>query len=172
MPPDRSEEILKLVRDLAQEQDSQTRNLARLVRALEQDDHLTERAERAAEEERDERHKALVRLIKELPDRLLIHIERKIYELRIERHKAREAGYLNEAAPLPPPPTPREPTGKVLAIPDTDSIALTPAQQRGLWGLTLKAWRYKWHGVGGAVGLHYLIEQGAKVVEWLRHLGH
>jgi hypothetical protein len=157
MPADKNDEILREMREQSREISSLSSNVIKLVRLLEQTDHLSERADRADKDERDDRHKALVRMMREMPDRLLSHIERKIYELRIARWEARKAGLENEPAPLPPPPTYREPTGKVPLPPkDDDSILPTPAQQRWLARMGERAWKYKGHLFwGSALGISH-----------------
>lgn len=176
------------VSDLAQEVDGLGRQLTKLVGALEQDDHLRERAEAAEERERDDRHEEILKALKEikdackamaayardLPERVVRHVERKIYELRVARFEAQQAGVQNEPALLPPVPMPpaREPTAKVIAQIEgkDESAALTPAQQRGLAKLIKKAWDYKFHVGGGIVGAHWLWERAAAIVGWLKHL--
>lgn len=176
------------VSNLASEIDGATRQVASLVRQLEQDDHLRERADAAEERERDKRHEELLEALerirksseatgtylRDLPDKLLRHVERKIYELRIARYEARQAGVQNEPALLPPAPTTpagREPTGKIIAQIEgkDESTALTPAQQRGLVKVVRKVWEYKFHGVGGGIAIHWLWERAANIVAWLHH---
>lgn len=171
--------------------------LTGLVRNLEQDDQLRERAERFDTEERDKRHKSVVDSLeliakaietlatkqRDLPEALLDHVERKIYELRIARYDAKQAGVSNEPAPLPPPPTHRDPTGKITlpvnlppALPahEDDSIAPTAAQQKwlvekGKWLLARK-WRIIGGGISGAGVLHWLAHSWHWIVDVVKHI--
>lgn len=175
------------LRSLRQEIDGVASSLTGLVRALEQEDRLRERVELAEERERDKRHddilqqlevikrssEAVGMALRDLPDRLLNHVEKKIYELRIARYEANQSGFANEPAPLPPVPTRRDATSKIIALvegKEEGSVALTAAQQKGLVKVVKKVWDYKFHIGGGAVGFHWLVERGAALLEWIKHL--
>lgn len=180
-------------RDLSGEVDGVARNLTQLVRSLEQDDKLRDKAERFEEEERNRRHQAIVqsfqnivtaveklyRKVSDLPKDMVDHVEQKIYDLRIARYEARLAGVHNEPALLPPVPTAtREHTGKIdLAPALTDeadeSIAPTPAQQR--WLARKAKWLRdnKYHVLGyGAGAVAWLAHGWHYIVDLLKHATH
>lgn len=167
--------------------DEQSTNLTRLVRALEQDDRLRERADAAAQKESDRRHEALLEALdvirrsneaigvalRDLPERCVRFVEAKIYELRTAKWEAQRAGVPTEPALLPPPPVHREPTGKIIALVegrDPESVALTAAQQRWIVRAGEALWKWKVVHVGGGMILaHWIWERAYALVEFLKH---
>lgn len=165
------------------------RGITSLVRTIEQDDNLRDRAERAEQRERDDNHDKLVELIREdlvprvesvakslrgLPAAVLDHTERKIYDLRTARWEATQSGVQNEPPLLPPPPHRREPTGKVaVARRDVNDettgvfdIKHTDGEKRALkeliGGIALHAWHKggKWvTAIGSGGGLIHILHK-------------
>jgi len=176
--------ILTQQRETRQEIDDLASSLGRLVKELDADDRREERVAERDERERDKLYKSLDDLkqrienvgagMRDMPERMLATIEKKIYELRVARWEALQAGVANEPAPLMPPPVRRDPTGpyaignaseRLQRVDDDDS--LTPAQQRKLFHVFARSWRWvRWvllPAVGA--GVHHL-------VELIRHIGH
>lgn len=174
--------ILQMQRDQRQEIDDLSTSLVRLVKELDINDRREEREGEREERAREKLYETIDGLtqrienvgasLRDLPEKLLAVIEKKIYELRIARWEALQAGAANEAGPLP---SYREPTGKfapggtgrIQRIEPEDDLSLTPAQQRGIFGIFRAAWRHKWT-IGGVT----LLEIGHRVYEWVRGFGH
>lgn len=126
------------------------------------------------------RHENAATYLRDLPERLLNHVEKKVYELRTAKWEALQAGApvaMPQRDPTPPFGTSlqtyREQTGKIaVANPaDDDDVTLTPAQQRGLAKVALKAWHWaRWvllPAAGGGV-----LKAIEAIVNAVRHAGH
>lgn len=178
------------------ELDQLTSEITKFVKSLEYDERLRNRAEDRDERDRNKQHDALTKALedlaeqigglkvqvegvgvalRDLPDRLLNHVEKKIYELRLARWEALQAGVQNEPSPLPPAPTRREPTGKILtqiAGKEEDEGALTPAEHNAIVKLVVRVWKWKFHIIGGGSVVALIVERLGDVAKWLKALGH
>ena len=160
------------LRSLRQEVDALGSTVTQLVKALEQDDRLRERSDLIDQRERDRRHQEILvslekitksyeavgTALRDLPDRCVRYVEAKILELRREKFEARQSGVMVEPALLPPAPSVREPTSKIIALvegKDNDSTALTAGQQKALVRVGKWLWRYKLHAGGVLIAIHW-----------------
>ncbi len=170
----------ELLRQVLRKLDELETGVTRLVGAIEAEDQYRERVEKLLEKERDDRHEQLETALgdlklrvenagasmREMPERLLQHVKKTIYELRSAEWEARQAGAMGAAehTPLQLPPY-REQTGKIAtARSESDEIALTPAQQRGIVSIAATAWRWgRWvllPMIGGAAKwIHELVSK-------------
>jgi hypothetical protein len=186
--------------ELQQDVDGLSRQVTRLVDQLDQDDELADRTHRVEREERDQHRRMLNETLivlgaqmkdlqarvenmgqamRDLPTRVLAKVEKEVYKLRIARWEANQPPKADEPMPLPPPQR-GDPTGRITVpqgVPIVDdhsaSLALTPAQQRGLWKAAKDVVTHKLLHIPYAVGAWEAIKH---VWDWaqaaLRASGH
>lgn len=172
------------LRSLRQEVDALGSTVTQLVRALEQDDRLRERSDLIDQRERDRRHQEILTALekiaksyeavgmslRDLPERCVRYVEKKILDLRTEKYEAQRAGVMVEPALLPPAPSVREPTSKIIALIEgkDDSAALTAGQQRAIVRAGKWLWKYKIHAGGVLIVIHWVWERVHKLISLLK----